>query len=132
MRIVADENIPYVREAFGTLGDVTTMSGRAMDAAAVKDADFIYTDLWWWVGQEDEIPERRTAFMPTYQVNMELLKQAPAHCKVMHCLPAHRGCEITDEVADGKHSIIFEQAENRLHMQKAILEMLLTQKQEGK
>lgn len=89
--------------------------------AAVKDADFIYTDLWWWVGQEAEIPERRAAFMPRYQVTMDLLAKAPAHCKVMHCLPASRGVEATDEVLDSAHSIIFDQAENRLHTEKGIL-----------
>ncbi len=94
-------------------------------AAAVAHADFIYTDLWWWVGQEDEIPERRAAFMPTYQVNMELLKKAPPTCKVMHCLPASRGVEATDEVLDSPQSIIFDQAENRLHAEKGILAWLL-------
>lgn len=93
--------------------------------AAVKDADFIYTDLWWWVGQEAEIPERRAAFMPTYQVNMDLLKKAPAHCKVMHCLPASRGVEATDEVLDSPQSIIYDQAENRLHTEKGILVWLV-------
>ena len=93
--------------------------------AAVKNADFIYTDLWWWIGQEDEIPERRAAFMPTYQVNMELLKQAPAHCKFMHCLPASRGVEATDEVLDSPQSIIFDQAENRLHAERGILVWLV-------
>jgi putrescine carbamoyltransferase len=93
--------------------------------AAVKDADFIYTDLWWWVGQEDEIPDRRAAFMPTYQVNMELLKRAPAHCKFMHCLPASRGVEATDEVLDSPQSIIFDQSENRLHAEKGILTRLV-------
>ena len=92
---------------------------------AVRDADFIYTDLWWWVGQEDQIPERRAAFMPRYQVNMELLRQAPAHCKVMHCLPASRGVEATDEVLDSPQSIIFDQAENRLHTEKGILAWLV-------
>ncbi len=93
--------------------------------AAVSDADFIYTDLWWWVGQEDQIPERRAAFMPRYQVNMDLLRQAPAHCKVMHCLPASRGVEATDEVLDSAQSIIFDQAENRLHTEKGILAWLV-------
>ncbi|MGC9400715.1 MAG: putrescine carbamoyltransferase [Anaerolineae bacterium] len=93
--------------------------------AAVADADFIYTDLWWWVGQEDEIPDRRAAFMPTYQVNMDLLGKAPAHCKVMHCLPASRGVEATDEVLNSSQSIIFDQAENRLHAEKGILAWLL-------
>ena len=92
---------------------------------AVRDADFIYTDLWWWVGQEDEIPERRAAFMPKYQVNMDLFRQAPAHCKFMHCLPASRGVEATDEVMDSPQSIIFDQAENRLHTEKGILVWLV-------
>lgn len=88
---------------------------------AVKDADFIYTDLWWWVGQEAEIPEREKAFMPKYQVNMELLKKAPSTCKVMHCLPASRGVEATDEVLDSPQSIIYDQSENRLHTEKGLL-----------
>lgn len=92
---------------------------------AVRDADFIYTDLWWWVGQEDQIPERRAAFMPKYQVNKDLMAKAPAHCKFMHCLPASRGVEVTDEVMDSPQSIIFDQAENRLHTEKGILVWLL-------
>lgn len=88
---------------------------------AVKNADFVYTDLWWWVDQEDEIPERRAAFMPNYQVTMDLLAKAPANCKVMHCLPASRGVEATDEVLDSAQSIIFDQAENRLHTEKGLL-----------
>ncbi len=88
---------------------------------AVRNADFIYTDLWWWVGQEDQIPERRTAFMPTYQVNLDLFNKAPAHCKFMHCLPASRGVEATDEVMDHPRSIIFDQSENRLHTEKGLL-----------
>ncbi|MCX6053438.1 MAG: putrescine carbamoyltransferase [Chloroflexi bacterium] len=92
---------------------------------AVKNADFIYTDLWWWVGQEAEIPQRRAAFMPRYQVNMDLLKCAPAHCKFMHCLPASRGVEATDEVMDSSQSVIFDQAENRLHTEKGLLVWLV-------
>ncbi|MEW5868176.1 MAG: putrescine carbamoyltransferase [Chloroflexota bacterium] len=88
---------------------------------AVRQADFIYTDLWWWVGQEDQIPERRAAFMPTYQVNRELFERAPGHCKFMHCLPASRGVEATDEVMDHPRSIIFDQSENRLHTEKGLL-----------
>ena len=68
---------------------------------AVRDADFVYTDLWWWFGQEDEIPDRTAAFMPRYQVTPELLARAPDHVKFMHCLPASRGVEVTDEVMDG-------------------------------
>jgi len=92
---------------------------------AVRQADFIYTDLWWWVGQEDQIPERRAAFMPKYQVNMDLLKKAPAHCKFMHCLPASRGVEATDEVMDSPQSIIYDQSENRLHTEKGLLAWLV-------
>lgn len=89
--------------------------------AAVAQADFIYTDLWWWVDQEDQIPERRAAFMPRYQVNAQLMARAPAHARFMHCLPASRGVEVTDEVIDGEQSIVFDQAENRLHAEKGIL-----------
>ncbi len=89
--------------------------------AAVQNADFIYTDLWWWVGQEAEIPDRQAAFMPKYQVNMDLLQKAPATCKVMHCLPTSRGVEATDEVLDSPQSIIFDQSENRLHTEKGLL-----------
>jgi putrescine carbamoyltransferase len=88
---------------------------------AVRCADFIYTDLWWWVGQEDQIPERRAAFMPTYQVNQQLFEKAPSNCLFMHCLPASRGVEATDEVMDHPRSIIFDQSENRLHTEKGLL-----------
>jgi len=70
-------------------------------ALAVAEADFVYTDLWWWVGQEAEIPERQAAFMPRYQINDALLAKAPPHAKFMHCLPASRGVEVTDAVMDG-------------------------------
>jgi len=92
---------------------------------AVRQADFIYTDLWWWVGQEDEIPDRYAAFMPAYQVTLDLMWQAPLHCKFMHCLPASRGVEATDEVMDSPQSIIFDQSENRLHTEKGLLVWLL-------
>jgi len=92
---------------------------------AVAQADFVYTDLWWWVDQEQEIPERRAAFMPRYQVNAELMARAPEHARFMHCLPASRGVEVTDEVIDGPQSIVFDQAENRLHTEKGILVWLL-------
>lgn len=90
---------------------------------AVRSADFIYTDVWTSMGQEDEAEQRRALFEP-YQVNARLVRHAP-EAFVMHCLPAHRGEEITDEVLDGSRSIVFDQAENRLHAQKAILERLL-------
>ncbi len=89
-------------------------------AKAVKDADVVYTDTWVSMGQEAET-EERVAALRGYQVNDELMKHAGKQTIVMHCLPAHRGHEITDSVADGVQSAIFQQAENRLHIQKAIL-----------
>jgi len=91
---------------------------------AVADADVIYTDTWTSMGQEAEADTRRKVF-PPYQVNVSLLGAAKPNAGVMHDLPAHRGEEITDEVADGPQSWIFDQAENRLHAQKAILVSLL-------
>ncbi len=91
---------------------------------AVVNADVIYTDVWTSMGQEAEREERLKRFAP-FQVNADLLAMAPPHCKVLHCLPAHRGEEVTDEVLDGPCSAAFEQAGNRLHSQKAILEWLL-------
>lgn len=90
---------------------------------AVRDVHFVYTDVWTSMGQEDEAAERRRVFEP-YQVNEALLAHAP-EAWVMHDLPAHRGEEITDQVLDGPRSIVFDQAENRLHAQKAVLERLL-------
>jgi ornithine carbamoyltransferase len=88
--------------------------------AAVKGADVIYTDTWVSMGQEAETKKREAAFAG-YQINDALLKHANKNAIAMHCLPAHRGQEITDAVADGEHSALFPQAENRLHIQKAIL-----------
>jgi ornithine carbamoyltransferase len=97
---------------------------------AVRGADFIYTDTWYSMGQEDEAALRRPIFKP-YQVNVELLRAAGNGAKIMHCLPAHRGDEITDEVLDGPASIVYDQAENRLHAQKALLIELLGRRREG-
>jgi ornithine carbamoyltransferase len=102
-----------------TLIEYTTHAAQAVDKA-----DVIYTDTWISMGQEKEAAERRPIFYP-YQVNEALVRQAKSECIVLHCLPAHRGEEITDDVADGEHSAIFQQAENRLHAQKAILVKLL-------
>lgn len=89
-----------------------------------KGADILYTDVWVSMGQEGEVRERLKNFEP-YQINKRLLSFAKPDVLVMHCLPAHRGEEITDEVVDGPNSIVFEQAENRLHVGKAILEMFI-------
>jgi len=92
---------------------------------AVREADVIYTDVWTSMGKEEEETVRKKALLP-YQVNLNLLKRAKREVLIMHCLPAHRGEEIVDEVMDGENSIVFDQAENRLHLQKAILVKLLS------
>ena len=91
---------------------------------AVKDADVVYTDVWASMGMEAEARARRKVFLP-YQVNSELMAHAGKNALVMHCLPAHRGDEITDDVIDGPQSIVFDEAENRMHVQKAIIVKLL-------
>ena len=90
---------------------------------AVKGAQVIYTDTWTSMGQEEETAKREKVF-PPYQVNAQLVGEADKDVIVMHCLPAHRNHELTDDVADGPHSVIFQQAHNRLHAQKAILARL--------
>jgi ornithine carbamoyltransferase len=92
--------------------------------AAVHGADVIYTDVWASMGQEAEAAEREQVFA-AYQVNSALVARAGADVLVMHCLPAHRGHEITDDVIDGPQSVVFDQAENRLHAQKAVLALLM-------
>ncbi|MDI6615492.1 MAG: ornithine carbamoyltransferase, partial [Syntrophaceae bacterium] len=92
---------------------------------AVLGADVIYTDVWASMGQEDEAEERRVAFRG-YQVDEKLLRRAKDDAIVMHCLPAHRGEEITAAVIDGPRSVVIDQAENRLHVQKAIMEILMS------
>lgn len=91
---------------------------------AVKNTDVVYTDVWASMGQESEAKERRKVFLP-FQVNSRLMSHSRKDALVMHCLPAHRGDEITDEVIDGPNSIVFDEAENRLHVQKAIIVKLL-------
>lgn len=91
---------------------------------AVENVDVIYTDVWASMGQEKETEKRKQIFK-NYQVNDELLAHAQKHCLVMHCLPAHRGEEITDNVIDGTNSVVLDEAENRLHVQKAIMVKLM-------
>ncbi len=92
--------------------------------SAVKNADVVYTDIWASMGQEKEQEIRKKVFK-YYQINKTLVERAEKDVLVMHCLPAHRGEEITDDVIDGKNSIVFDQAENRLHAQKAVLVWLM-------
>jgi ornithine carbamoyltransferase len=91
---------------------------------AVKSADVVYTDVWASMGQESEVAERRKKFMK-YQVNPKLVKNAKDDYLFMHCLPAHRGDEVVNEVADSPNSVIFDEAENRLHVQKAIMALVM-------
>jgi len=92
--------------------------------ASVKDADVLYTDVWTSMGQEHAAAERAKKFRP-YQLNAQVLAAAPDHARVLHCMPAHRGEEITPDVIESERSSVFDQAENRLHAQKAILELLI-------
>lgn len=94
---------------------------------AVHDADVIYTDVWTSMGQESETAQRVKQFQP-FQVNEALLALAPKHAKVMHCLPAHRGEEITDGVMESDQSVVFQQAGNRMHIQKALLKWVFNVK----
>ncbi len=107
------------RAAPGTVIDVIDDPVRA-----VRDADLVYTDVWASMGQEGEVERRRPVFA-RFQVNAALLARAPRHAVVSHCLPAHRGEEITDEVLDGPRSVAFDEAENRLHVQKSLLALAL-------
>ncbi|ASJ04356.1 ornithine carbamoyltransferase [Thermococcus barossii] len=91
---------------------------------AVKDADVIYTDVWASMGQEAEAEERRKIFQP-FQVNKDLVKHAKPDYIFMHCLPAHRGEEVTDDVVDSPNSVVFDEAENRLHAQKAVMALVM-------
>ncbi|HOS43878.1 MAG TPA: ornithine carbamoyltransferase, partial [Armatimonadota bacterium] len=108
---------------------IAAETGGAIDitadpVAAVKKADAVYTDVWTSMGQEEERAERLRVF-PPYQLNAALLAQAKPGALVMHCLPAHRGEEITDEVMESPQSVVLDQAENRLHAQKAVIALLL-------
>jgi len=118
-------NAKIVREA----RDIAERTGARIELltdprAAAAGADAVYTDAWASMGQEHEALQRHKIFQP-YQVNRRLMADAAAHAVFMHCLPAHRGEEVCDEVIDSDCSLVFEQAENRLHVQKAILYLLL-------
>jgi len=119
-------DMPDVAKKIGA--DLAAVSGAKIEYLrdpheAVKDAHVIYTDTWTSMGQEEETAKREAVF-PPYQVNAKLVSEARKDVIVMHCLPAHRNHELTDEVADGPHSVIFPQAHNRLHAQKAVLARL--------
>ncbi|KXK22470.1 MAG: ornithine carbamoyltransferase, partial [Chloroflexi bacterium OLB15] len=112
-----------------SIAQIAAANGSSFEAfnepvKAVRDADVIYTDTWISMGQEAD-STRRIQDFEAYQVNTNLLKYANRNAIVMHCLPAHRGQELTNEVMDGTHSVVFDQAENRLHAQKAILVKLM-------
>jgi ornithine carbamoyltransferase len=110
------------REEARKRGRVVTVTNDPVEA--VLGADIVYTDVWASMGKEKEHEERVKVFKP-YQVNAELVKRAKQDYIFMHCLPAHRGEEVTDEVADSKNSVIFDQAENRLHTQKALMALIM-------
>lgn len=127
-QIASPENYELSTEFMEKAGKVTTsnisIEQHRDPKKVVKDADVIYTDTWVSMGKEKEASDRRKDFRE-YQVNNELISHAKKDVYVMHCLPAHRGDEITDEVIDGPNSIVYDQAENRLHVQKALLKLLI-------
>lgn len=121
-----DPNSQVMAEAQEIAGDAGSIVKLYRDPlAAAEGADVVYTDVWASMGQEGEAAERQKAFAGVYQVNNELLKVTKDDSLVLHCLPAHRGEEITEEVIEGSHSVVFEEAENRLHAQKAIMALLI-------
>ncbi|MEA4958183.1 MAG: ornithine carbamoyltransferase [Anaerolineaceae bacterium] len=127
--IANPEGYDMPSSAIETIRPIAAKSGSTLNFlrdphAAVYHADVIYTDTWTSMGQEEETAKRELVF-PPYQVNQQLVSEANPDVIVMHCLPAHRGQEITDEVADGPHSKLFPEAHNRLHAQKAILYTLM-------
>lgn len=127
--IAAPRQYTFSEEAMTEIAEIAGRNGGSVESfetpsLAVKDADVIYTDTWVSMGQESETAEREALLRP-YQVNDDLVRHAGKNAIVMHCLPAHRGHEITNSVADGAQSAIFQQAENRMHIQKAILVTLM-------
>lgn len=113
-----------VNAALQVAKDGATIAHFSDPRRAVADVDAVYTDVWASMGEEEEAAERRRIFAP-YQVNAELMAAADSRALFMHCLPAHRGEEVSSEVIDSSASVVFDQAENRLHTQKALLSMLV-------
>ena len=127
--ISSPEGYALDEETMRRASELARVSGSRLTAGtdpveAVRDAKVVYTDTWTSMGQETEAPERRSRFA-RYQVNSDLLHHADSSVRFMHCLPAHHGEEVTSEVLDGPASIVFDQAENRLHVQKAVLAQIL-------
>ena len=127
MRVASPEGFELSAAVQGSDGAVAQTGGRLEitndPRAAVREADAVYTDVWTSMGSEAEAADRHRIFAP-YQVNAALMAEAADDALFMHCLPAHRGDEVTDEVIDSASSVVFDQAENRLHTQKALLAML--------
>lgn len=127
--IATPENYKPLEEVINNAQDDFKKSGAKLlltqdPVEAIRDADIVYTDTWVSMGQEEEKQERLKVFMP-YQIDEKLFKNAKDDAIFMHCLPAYRGFEVTSEVIDGKNSVIFDEAENRLHAQKAIMATLM-------
>jgi len=129
VRVATPEGYEPNAEILGAAQEIALETGAKLEVftdptRAVVGADAVYTDAWASMGQEHESDRRVPVFQP-YQVNEKLMSRAAPHAVFMHCLPAHRGQEVTDEVMDSPQSVIFDQAEGRLHVQKAILMLLL-------
>lgn len=129
MKIASPKGYETSKELMGLAKSFCAKSGSRLEFSndpdeAAENADVIYTDVWVSMGQEKEASRRKKAFKK-FQINDSIMKLAKKNCLVMHCLPAHRGEEITDSVLDSGNSIIYDQAENRMHVEKAILLMLL-------
>ncbi len=124
MTIAAPEEFAPVESILNRTGGAGHSRWTTDVVEALRDADFIYTDVWVSMGFEAEA-RRRMEILAPYQLNMANLRRAKPEAKVLHCLPAHRGEEITDDVMDSEASIVFDQAENRLHVQKAIMTLLM-------
>jgi ornithine carbamoyltransferase len=131
-KIASPENYELPAEslhmALGSAKSSACIEQRRDPVEVIQDADIVYTDTWISMGSEGEAETRRRDFR-AYQLNSKLMASAKKDVLVMHCLPAHRGEEITDEVIDGPNSIIYDQAENRLHLQKALLKFLICGKE---